>query len=91
MGSESTATTTSVAAVRELVIEMSPFKVTDVSPDAMLTEELGFDSLGLVELLVVIEDRLDLSPLEEQAPTGIAQVADLERLVVDAPQKASSR
>jgi acyl carrier protein len=73
------------AVVRDLVVEMSPLGVTEVTPDTTLVAELGFDSLGLVELLVVIEDRLGLPPLEEQALFGIERVADLE-LIAGATQ-----
>jgi acyl carrier protein len=73
-----------VAVVRELIVEMSPLGVTEVTPDTTLVAELGFDSLGLVELLVVIEDKLDLPPLEEQALIGIERVSDLERIAKDA-------
>lgn len=69
------------AAVRELVAEMSPLGITAVTPDSALVAELGFDSLGLVELLIVIEDRFDLPPLEEQQLIGLELVADLEALV----------
>lgn len=75
-------------AVRELIVEMSPLGVTEVGPETALVEELGFDSLGLVELLVVIEDRLDLPPLEEQALIEIERVADLERIATDAQARA---
>ncbi len=77
-----------VTVVRELIVEMSPLGVTEVTPDTMLVAELGFDSLGLVELLVVIEDRLDLPPLEEQALIGIERVADLERIAAEADAPA---
>lgn len=79
------------AAVRELVIEMSPLGVAEVTPETTLVEQLGFDSLGLVELLVVIEDRLDLPPLEEQALIGVERVADLERIATEAPGPDATR
>lgn len=69
------------AAVRELIAEMSPLGVTEVTPGTALVAELGFDSLGLVELLIVIEEQLDLPPLEEQGPIELERVADLEALV----------
>lgn len=72
-----------VATVRELIIELSPLGVTEVTPETSLVTELGFDSLGIVELLVVIEDRLDLPPLEEQALIGVERVADLERIATE--------
>lgn len=78
-----------VAAVRQLIVEMSPLRVTELTPDTMLVEELGFDSLGLVELLVVIEDKLDLPPLEELLLGEVERVADLERIATEAQAQAS--
>lgn len=69
------------ATVRELIAEMSPLGFTELTPETTLVEGLGYDSLGLVELLVVIEDRLDLPALEQELPIGIERVADLERIV----------
>jgi len=76
------------SAVRELVVEMSPLGVTEVTPDTTLVAELGFDSLGLVELLVVIEDSLGLLPLEEQTLIEIERVADLECIATEAQARA---
>lgn len=88
MSSSPESGTETAAAVRALVAEMSPLGVTEVTPETALVEELGFDSLGLVELLVVIEDSLDLPPFEEQAPIGIERVADLERIATEALTRA---
>jgi acyl carrier protein len=70
--------------VAEIVMEMSPAGVTEVRPDAALIAELGFDSLGLVELLVVLEDRFDLPPLPAEMTGGVERVSDLERMVSEA-------
>jgi acyl carrier protein len=76
------------AVVRELIVEMSPLGVAEISPETALVEELGFDSLGLVELVVVIEDQLDLPRLEEQALIGVERVGDLERIAAGAQPRA---
>jgi acyl carrier protein len=70
--------------VLEIVREMSPLGVTDVKPDAALVAELGFDSLGLVELLVVLEDALHLKPIDLEALGKIDRVADLQRVIEEA-------
>ena len=79
------------AAVRELIVEMSPLGLPGATPETKLIEELGFDSLGLVELLVVIEDRFDLPPFDEHVLFGIERVGDLERIVTDARAEAPHR
>lgn len=81
---EPTHATDASTAVIEIVREMAPSGVTDVRPDTNLVGELGFDSLGLVELLVALEDTLDLPPLDDKALAGMARVADLERVVSEA-------
>lgn len=78
-----------MAAVRELIVDMSPLGVTEVTPDTMLVAELGFDSLGLVELLVVVEDRFDLPPFEGLLLGEVERVADLERIATEARARAS--
>jgi acyl carrier protein len=79
------------AVVRDLIAEMSPLGVAEIVPETTLVEDLGFDSLGLVELVVVIEDRLDLPRLDEQALIGIERVGDLERIAAEAQSQAPLR
>ena len=70
--------------VLDIVRELSPSGVTELRPDTDLVAELGFDSLGLVELLVALEDTLDLPPLDAEVLGGMERVADLERVVSEA-------
>jgi len=79
------------SAVRQIVTEMSPAGVVDeLDPESKLVADLGFDSLGLVELLVVVEDSLDLPPIDETALAGMECVADLERVVQEAHARIPS-
>jgi acyl carrier protein len=80
-----------MAAVRELVAEMSPLGIAEIEPHTALVAELGFDSLGLVELLIVIEDRFGLPPLEDHELLGLERVADLEALVLAAQSRVPLR
>ena len=70
------AVTTSVL---NIVREMAP--TADVEPDSELVAELGFDSLGLIELIAVLEDALDLPPIDMDALSTIVTVADLQSVV----------
>jgi acyl carrier protein len=79
---EKTLTTDASAVVLEIVSEMSG--VTDLGPHSELVADLGFDSLGLVELLAVLEDALGLSPIDVEALGEIDRVADLQRVVREA-------
>jgi acyl carrier protein len=72
------------AVILEIVRELSPSGLTVVQPGTELVAELGFDSLGLVELLVVLEDTLNLPPIDTEAMGKMDCVADLERIVLEA-------
>lgn len=72
------------AVVAQIVTELSPAGIADVNPDADLVADLGFDSLGLVELLVAIEDALGLSPLDTEGLGDVRSVADLQRAATEA-------
>ena len=62
---------------RQLGVERS-----DVVPDASLYEDLGADSLELVELLMALEDEFDIEVPEEVAET-ITTIADVERYIIE--------
>ena len=70
------------AVIQEIIRELSPSGAVEIRPDTKLVAELGFDSLGLVELLVALEDSLDLPPIDTEALTKLDSVADLERIVL---------
>jgi acyl carrier protein len=67
--------------VIEIVTEMAPSALTEVGPDTELMAELGFDSLGLLELLAALEDELGLPPIDGDQLAEIRQVKDLQRIV----------
>ncbi len=70
-----------MSSVIEIVSEMAPSAHTEVSADTELIAELGFDSLGLLELLAALEDELNLPPIDEEQLAEIRVVRDLERIV----------
>lgn len=72
------------AVVLEILRELSPSGAIEIRPDTELVAELGFDSLGLVELLVALEDSLDLPPIDTETPIKMDSVADLEQIVLKA-------
>lgn len=71
--------------VREIIAEQALLDVADVSPDNTL-EELGIDSLGLVESIFAIEEEYDISvPFNANDPGDsdfdISSVAAIARAV----------
>jgi acyl carrier protein len=53
-----------------LVVEMS-INAHDITPDAELINDLGFNSLELADLVVLCEDRFDVEFEENDLPTLI--------------------
>jgi len=59
---------TTMEKVCELIMKARKNKVSrdQLKPDALLAEDLGFDSLGMTELLVLAEDAFSLEiPVED--------------------------
>jgi acyl carrier protein len=69
--------------LRGLIGRMSPKNVESVSGGERLVEDLGYDSLTLIELSVAIEDRFDLPAISEEEATRIRTVGDLERFIAN--------
>jgi acyl carrier protein len=67
--------------LRGLILRMSPRTVASASAEDRLVEDLGYDSLTLIELAVAIEDHFDLPAITEEEAMRIKTVGDLERFV----------
>ncbi|MFE2541198.1 acyl carrier protein [Actinacidiphila glaucinigra] len=72
------------ARVREIVGEMSPSGKRDVAPADLLVEDLGYDSLAVIELSLQIESAFGLSSMSQGTVPDITTVQDVEDLVVRA-------
>jgi acyl carrier protein len=68
------------AEVRHLVREIAP-REGDLDTTTRLVEDLGFDSVLLLELAVALEERFDLPTLGNVGRRGIRTVGDVEDLV----------
>jgi len=71
---------TTMEKVCELILKARKNKVSmdQLKPDALLVEDLGFDSLDMTELLVLAEDAFSLEiPVEDALkPRTIGEVSD---------------
>jgi acyl carrier protein len=68
--------------VRRIVGELAPLGPRQARPTDRLSEDLGYDSLGVIELSLRLEQEFGLVP--ESGPEGhpdIATVADIEEFV----------
>jgi acyl carrier protein len=72
------------ALVLHLLAKLAPHPAATPGPETLLVADLGFDSLGLIELVAVLEDALGLAPLHDDELLGTESIGDLLRLVTDA-------
>jgi acyl carrier protein len=66
--------------VWRIIREVAP-KKDQISTSSRLVEDLGFDSILLLELAVALEEHFDLPSLDEAGRRGVRTVHDVESLV----------
>lgn len=76
MSSEETLTT-----VRRIIGEMCPLGPRDTGPDDRIMEDLGYDSMAVVELALVLEAEFELEPIDEEQAIDLVTVRDVADLV----------
>lgn len=55
------------AKVKEIIVEQLSVNAEDVVPEAKFVEDLGADSLDVVELVMALEEEFDLDIPDEEA------------------------
>ena len=68
--------------IRTIVAEQLGIDVAEVSPDSNILDDLGADSLDVVELVMTLEDEFDIE-VSDEAAESIRTIADVERYVAE--------
>jgi len=75
---------------RTLIVDAAPKAGRFVGASATLVGDLGYDSLGLIELTSLLEAEFDLPPVPEEDALAVETVGDAEELVVRMLERAAS-
>ncbi|MTE14558.1 acyl carrier protein [Nocardia aurantiaca] len=67
--------------VRDIIATMAPRPAADLGDDLRLIEDLGFDSLRLMELTVVLERSFELPRYRPEQLMGVLRVGQVIELV----------
>jgi len=76
--------------VRRLIGEMSPLGSRTATSTDRLVEDLGYDSLAVIELSLQLESQFSLKPMSQDDATAITTVGDIEELVVSSSAEAAA-
>ncbi len=68
--------------VREIIVEKFQVAPEKVTADAKLDADLGADSLDLVDLMMILEDKFSLEILDDQADK-IKTVGDVTNYILE--------
>lgn len=84
-----TATEQIAARVREIVGDLCPLGEREAQSDDEIIADLGYDSMAMVELSLVLESEFNLEPMDDDQAVDLVTVGDVEELVVQMVQTAS--
>jgi acyl carrier protein len=68
--------------VKKLIAEKLDVDISDVVPDASLIDDLGADSLAIVELIMTMEEEFDIEVPDEDAER-LATVKDAIAYIIE--------
>ncbi len=68
--------------IRTIVSEQFGVNMAEVTPDSNILDDLGADSLDVVELVMTLEDEFDIE-VPDEAAESIRTIGDVERYVAE--------
>lgn len=66
--------------IRNIVAEQLGVDLKEIRPDAHILDDLGADSLDVVELVMALEESFDIE-IPDSAVEGLRTIADIERFI----------
>jgi acyl carrier protein len=68
--------------VRRISLAMAVTPVAELRPDTTLVNDLGYDSLRLLELAIALETEFGLSGISTDEAVSITTVGGIEQLII---------
>ena len=67
--------------VRDIIVETLSCEADEVTMEASLTDDLGADSLDLVELIMSVEEAFELGQVEDNTLENVKTVGDVVNFI----------
>ncbi|MFQ5416575.1 MAG: acyl carrier protein [Myxococcota bacterium] len=67
--------------IRSLVAEQLGIDLAEITPEASILDDLGADSLDVVELVMSLEDTFDIEVPDEEVE-GMRTIGDIQQYVI---------
>lgn len=68
--------------VRKIVAEQLGVELAEIGPESSILDDLGADSLDVVEMVMSLEEAFDIE-VPDEAIEGMRTISDVERYVAD--------
>lgn len=68
--------------LKDLLVEQMSIPADSITPDAELVNDLGLNSLEMADMVVICEDKFDITFAEEDLP-GLMTIDDIVRYLED--------
>ena len=65
--------------MQDLIAEQFAIDADEISMDSSFVDDLGADSVGLVELVMAMEEEFDIGEIDEEDLAGLKTVGDCVR------------
>ncbi len=68
--------------LKDLLVEQMSLNPDSITPDAELVNDLGLNSLEMADMVVICEDKFDITFAEEDLP-GLMTIGDIVKYIDD--------